>query len=334
MATTPSLVNSNGSFNIAALMQQLQSSQDAANTANDTRYNQSLANQSTQHGLAEGLYGQANTDIANVGQAANTRINQNLQNQQAVGQQGLISRGLGNTSIRDTVARGYNSDAELQHEQVDEQQGQLQSGLATQQAGYENQYGNQLSGIYESRSDQAPDTSLYANLIQNAMRAQTGSQPTTTTSYIGPSGRSFNNPGSAMASGGSSFNAPGGSAGGTGGASGTTPQRGTGGTTGGMGGGPGGIISGGNTNYDPGGGYMNSLPGGDGSDDGSGADNPAGAVTGAAVGGNMDVGSAMAAGAGAGAGAQQDPNWDSTPGAMHSDHDWMVHNQWLAAHGG
>lgn len=332
MATTPSLVNSNGSFNIAALMQQLQSSQDAANTANDTRYNQSLANQSTQHGLAEGLYGQANTDIANVGQAANTRINQNLQNQQAVGQQGLISRGLGNTSIRDTVARGYNSDAELQHEQVDEQQGQLQSGLATQQAGYENQYGNQLSGIYESRSDQAPDTSLYANLIQNAMRAQTGSQPTTTTSYIGPSGRSFNNPGSAMASGGSSFNAPGGSTGGT-----TTPQRGTGGTTGTPGISSGG-ISGGNTNYDPGGGYMNSLPGGDGSDDGSGADNPAGAVTGAAVGGSEGVGAGMPAGgavSGAAAGTgMSDPNFDYTPGAQHSDHDWMVHNQWLAAHGG
>lgn len=211
----PQLLGGGSSLSISALMQQLQGQQDRANAANETRYNQALQSQGTAHTAQSGLYNSAYNDVANVGGVANQRIDKQAKNATSAAHQGLISRGLGNTSIVNSVERGYADDAELQHQGVDEQQAQLRSGIKIQQAGNEGQFGDRIAGIMERRSDTAPDTSLYSGLIQQAMAGQAGSGKTTTTQYIGSDGRSYNSPGAAMASGGSgsgsgsgTYNAP------------------------------------------------------------------------------------------------------------------------------
>lgn len=320
------LGTSGGAFSISGLMQQLQSQQDAANAANDKRYNQSLSNQATQHGAAEGMYNQANADIANIGQAGGQRIDLNAQKAAAMGQQSLVGRGLGNTTIRDSVARGYADDAELQHQGLDEQVGREKAGLLTQQAGYENQYANQLSGVYESRNDVAPNTDLYAGLIQQAMAGQTNAaNKPTTTNYVGSDGRSYNSPGAALASshsggssgggmgGGGIVNKPSSSVGGGGG--------GGGGASGGGGGGGWNIPQGGFSNYE------DSLPGG-----GGGGDNSSSASSPSAPTNEPNDGMAQG-GNGVQPGGQYSYGNDGWIGYKNPDGSWVVINPGTGGNG-
>lgn len=218
MAALPS--SSGGTdMSISGIMKRLQDEQNAANLANDTRYNHALSSQATAHASQQNLYNNAYNDVQNVGNVARQRIQKNYMNASGAGRQSLISRGLGNTTIMDSVLRGYADDAELQQQGVDEQQAQLRSGLRTQQAQNEGAFGDRIAGIMERRNDTGPDTGLYSNLIQAAMASQTGSQKTSTTQYVGPDGRVYNNPGSALSSGG-------GMGGGGGGGTTTTTQGG------------------------------------------------------------------------------------------------------------
>ena len=75
-------------------------------------------------------------DAANqVGGAARERINEDAIRNLASAQQGLTSRGLGNTTVRETTRRGVERDRQLSQRGIDEQQAQLRSNLLMQQAG-------------------------------------------------------------------------------------------------------------------------------------------------------------------------------------------------------
>jgi len=116
----------------ADVFKKLQKSWKAANTANETRY--------------QGILDQ----YSNLGQAGMTRIGQQEQQAMASGTQDLASRGLGNTTIRGSMARGVASDAELARQQLGE-------SVATQKA-----------GVMERRTDEGPDLAMFSNLLQNA----------------------------------------------------------------------------------------------------------------------------------------------------------------------
>ena len=115
-------------------LKQLQAAQDKANAANEKRYNQILSSYDT------------------LGQGAKQQIAGQTAQQQGIAEQGLTSRGLGNSTIRPSVMGGIAA------------QGQ-QSLLNLQ-----DQLTQQKAGVMERRTDQQPDLSLYANLLQGIMR--------------------------------------------------------------------------------------------------------------------------------------------------------------------
>jgi hypothetical protein len=126
----------NASTGLLDVIKQLQQAQNKANTANEQRYQDIL-----------GQY-------SNLGQAGMTQIGQQEQQGLASNTQGMISRGLSNTTVGDASARGISSDAELKRQQ-------LQEGVAQQKA-----------GVMERRTDQGPDMGMYANLLQKASQSQ------------------------------------------------------------------------------------------------------------------------------------------------------------------
>ena len=118
----------------------LKKSTNKANKANEARYQEIL-----------GLY-------ENLGTAGMERIGQQEGRMTAASEQDLTNRGLGNTTIRGSMARGIADDAELQR------QG-LRESVAMQKA-----------GVMERKTDAAPDLSMYMNLLSQSM-----SRPTTPT---------------------------------------------------------------------------------------------------------------------------------------------------------
>lgn len=155
-------------MSISDIMKRMQGQQDTANAANTQRGQQAGAAITFGHDSTNAAYGNAASQYANFGQAADTRINQNLQKNQGAAQQNLVSRGLGNTSITDAVMRGYQNDAELQHQQVGETKAQHLGDISMAQAQSERGYAQDYSGMLERQYDNGPDQSLYANLAKEA----------------------------------------------------------------------------------------------------------------------------------------------------------------------
>jgi hypothetical protein len=83
----------------------------------------------------EQMHQQALDEAAKVGEVARERIDRDALQNLASAQQGLVSRGLGNTTVRETTRRGVEQDRQFAQRGVDEQQAQLRSGLLMQQAG-------------------------------------------------------------------------------------------------------------------------------------------------------------------------------------------------------
>jgi hypothetical protein len=125
------------------IMQQLQSSQNAANVANQQRYKDIL-----------GMY-------SNLGKSGEARIAEKETQAQAANTQNLTSRGLGNTTVTSSTNRGIASDAEFSRQALGEQVAQLQGG------------------VMERATQQGPNLSMYANLIQQAMAGQTAGRQRT-----------------------------------------------------------------------------------------------------------------------------------------------------------
>jgi len=129
-------------INLNDIMRRFEAAQLAANQANEKRYQDILAS------------------LSGMGTAARTRVAQQKTQAQGGADQDLISRGLGNTTIRQSVQRGIASDAELANQSIDEQV----TGMR--------------AGVMERRNDTGPDLSMYANLLQAAAAAGDGSKIT------------------------------------------------------------------------------------------------------------------------------------------------------------
>jgi hypothetical protein len=118
------------------ILKQLQQAQTSANAANEQRYQDIL-----------GLY-------SNLGKTGTAQIQENEAQQQAKATQDLTSRGLGNSTVTSSVSRGIANDAQF-----------AQQALQEQIAG-------QKAGVMERRTDQGPNMSMYANLLQQASQKQ------------------------------------------------------------------------------------------------------------------------------------------------------------------
>jgi hypothetical protein len=166
--TKPSAARQQNQQALNSLMQAMQASQQQANQAGLQRYQDLLAtiadlqSQVTGEG---GTYQSALELIQGTGQSARRRVGEQKVKNLAAAEQDLISRGLGNTTVRSSVQRGIKRDAERSMERIDEQTAQRLSGLLERRAGLETQLGRLKADAILSRSDEGPQLNQYTNLL-------------------------------------------------------------------------------------------------------------------------------------------------------------------------
>lgn len=172
-----------------AIIQRIDAAQAAANAANLQRYQALLTHLDAlgqQVGEA-GTFGQATSLLSQVGEAARTRITAAETQAKATTEQGLTSRGLGGTTIRQTAMRGVASDAERARQEAAEALTQQRVGLLTQRAGMEAQIGGMKAAAIEGRQDIGPNLAMFASLLQAAAAGEDASSVARrTATVIGP----------------------------------------------------------------------------------------------------------------------------------------------------
>lgn len=188
-------------LNIADLLAKLQGQYDSANSASLGRYNSLLGTVDQTAGAVNGLYGQAGAALKGQGATAKNRIQQGLTRGLASSEQDLISRGLGNSTVRSSVRRGITADANTAMNDVDERVAGQRAGLLTQQAGTTMALGGMKGDALLSRQDLGPDAELYAHLIQT-LAANGGlggvhaGAPAKSYNFVGPSASQLGAPNS------------------------------------------------------------------------------------------------------------------------------------------
>lgn len=137
-------------FNIADVIKQVQTKYDAANAANELRYKQIVGTSDPATGAFTGGL------LENLGNTQRSDNAIRYTQARAGADQSLISRGLGNTTIRDSVQRGLLSDESRA------------AGAITESVA------NARAGVVERRNDIGPDVGTFANLLRDAASANTG----------------------------------------------------------------------------------------------------------------------------------------------------------------
>lgn len=192
----------------SALSSALTASQNQANNANNQRYGQGLGvlagGQTTQQGDITAAMG----SVANNTQAQQTLLGENLQAAQGKATQSATSRGLGDTTIANTMqdlpTRQYNDAMN----QLAGQQSQITAGLQTQAGQAAAQGSGTIANYIAGRTDAGPNTGQYAQLAQQA--ANKPASIAQAASNIGGSGRSAPAPIPPKGGGGETPSGPGG----------------------------------------------------------------------------------------------------------------------------
>lgn len=224
-------MSSLSTINIADLIKQIQEAQKKANAANETRYQRGLTELGGGRTAMQGLYDKAAAASAGIGQQAAQDVERGAYRSGAQTRQGLISSGLGNTTIVGSMMRGVEEDRNRAMAGVQEAKAGREMGLATQRAGAEMGASGGIADFIAARNDLAPDSSLYASLIQSAAAAGTG-KPVVVNAGLGANARAgLDAFGQKMGGGGSSSSGGGLNMGGGGGGAGS-------------GGAPGGVFTG------------------------------------------------------------------------------------------
>lgn len=157
------------SINYQDIINQMQQAQENANAANLERYRSMMdymTNLKDSLFGSEGLYSQAQSMMQGIGQSARQRVLQDHVRNIARSEQDLISRGLGNTTVRESVRRGIGEDAERAMQQIDESVATQQAGFLQNQAGAQMQFGNMMADAILSREDTTNNLGLYLQLLQ------------------------------------------------------------------------------------------------------------------------------------------------------------------------
>jgi hypothetical protein len=155
-------------IDIQKMLSQVQGQADAANKANMQRY-QALLDQVS--GLQtsvlgpQGPFAQMQNLAATMGQTQQQDINRRATQEQAQSEQSLISRGLGNTTVRSAARRGIAADAGRARAGVAEQVTGQQIGILGQQTGAQMDLGRLMSDAILSRVDQGPNMEAMMQLI-------------------------------------------------------------------------------------------------------------------------------------------------------------------------
>jgi hypothetical protein len=204
-------------INYASVLAEYRRLHEEANKANEDRYKGILDQIGATQDRVGAIYDDAQGLLADLGQTDRRRIDETRQQAMAGSDQDLISRGLGNTTIRQSIQRGISSDAERAQQSVTEQTGRQRAALLQGLAGTEERSGQMLASMMERRSDIGPDMGSMLQLMQQAGQAD---------GLGGNQGRSTINTGlSTNARAGMTATGGGGSGGGMSGASGASASR-------------------------------------------------------------------------------------------------------------
>lgn len=153
-----------GSNSLGDLAKSYQQQTDAANAANNQRYNDILGGYDKALGLAT-------SELTGLSQQNKTDTNALYDTRRGSAEQNLISRGLGNTTVRSSIDRGITTDQAAANARINDQN-KLQrlgalSGLQSDRLGF-----------MERRNDAPPDISQLAMLAQGVGQSGTPNLPT------------------------------------------------------------------------------------------------------------------------------------------------------------
>jgi len=101
-------------------------------------------------GTVRGLYGQAQGKAETFGTTGRADIIEGRDASLAQSEQDLISRGVGNTTVRTDTRRGIGNDAERNIQALNEKVAMMQAGLFTQQAGAETDWGQFTANLLQA----------------------------------------------------------------------------------------------------------------------------------------------------------------------------------------
>ncbi|MEM8737277.1 MAG: hypothetical protein AAGG38_02200 [Planctomycetota bacterium] len=150
---------------MADLTKQLEAQRAAQNAEADARFNRINQIASDTVGSANTLFQRAQQQAAGIGQTSAQDIEAARQRQIASAGQGLISAGLGNTTIGASVNRGINADAQRNQIANNESVAGLQAGLLTQQAQAQPGLGGLQIDSLLSRQTTDPNQGLFQQLL-------------------------------------------------------------------------------------------------------------------------------------------------------------------------
>lgn len=156
-------------FNIQDLIARMEAESNKANTDSLAQYrNLMKMTKGEQERVIGpgGYYDQAAGLQSGMGATQNAAIDAATVKGKASSEQDLISRGLGNTTIRSSVNRGIESDAQRAKNSVAEQVATAKAGLLTQKAGADQEIGRLRADSLLSRTNMPPNMNAYMQLLQ------------------------------------------------------------------------------------------------------------------------------------------------------------------------
>jgi hypothetical protein len=159
-------------FNFSELLGKLEAQQSAANKANLMRYDELLKHIAALGEQTHGSFESARGEIAKLGGAARTRIARKGVGERGRIEQDLMSRGLGNTTIRESALAGQQERETLSGIELDESLGRQRAGIDIAEAGNQTRIGGMMASAIEGRTDAGPNLSLYSSLLQSAAANQ------------------------------------------------------------------------------------------------------------------------------------------------------------------
>ena len=175
--------------NYAAILRMMQDLQDKANEANEQRYQDILEQLGITQGQVGGTYDEVFELLGTMGEAERQRIGEQASRAGAQSTQSLIGRGLGSTTIQDSMQRRIDQEENRSNLALEEAISGQKAGALMGRAGSEERLGGLIASMMEMRTDQGPDMSMLMQLM-------------------GQSGAGAGAYGSAMAGGGSGGGSP------------------------------------------------------------------------------------------------------------------------------
>jgi len=153
-------------FDVDSILQTYRDLHDQAFQANQTRYDDIIGQIGQTSDQVGGSYDQAFNLTQTIGDAERERIGMGETRALASSEQDLISRGLGQTTIRESARRGVRDDASRARNELQESIARTQAGVVQNRAGSEERLGGMLASFMEKRTDAYPDLGMMAQLLE------------------------------------------------------------------------------------------------------------------------------------------------------------------------